>query len=89
MESSPSYPEWLKWFARTLLVIASTLSVVIAVRGAREDLRKWMFDKTLGHGTPSETLGERSNPSVSDENIADVISESVVDQDTEVGGGTA
>ena len=40
MESSPTYPEWLKWFARALLFMASALSVIIAWRGAREDFRK-------------------------------------------------
>lgn len=88
MESSPTYPEWLKWFARILLVMASTLSVVIAVRAAREDFRRWMLKKHLSHGTLSQTLGERFAPSEGNEKNQGVVSQNIVDDGTEVAEGT-
>jgi hypothetical protein len=88
MESSPAYPEWLKWFARILLVIASTLSVVIAVRGAREDIRRWMLKEHLSHETLSQTLGERSAPSESNEENEEVVHQNIVDEGTEAAEGT-
>jgi len=39
LQNSPSYPGSLKWLARILLLSASALSFVIAVRGVKEDLR--------------------------------------------------
>jgi hypothetical protein len=70
LQSSPTYPMWLKWFARALIFMASIFSVIIAVRGALEDGRKCKLAQASTY------------------DIGKVINKKV-DEDTEIGGGTA
>ena len=67
LQDSPYYPPALKWLARSLLFSASLISVVIAWRGAREDIRNSM---TL-------TVSESAAPIKRDEGITENRGESV------------